>query len=448
MRYRPLCAGVAIWVLGLCSHADAQLEAAVATFAAGEAVGQVVEDVRSGLLDIVAETEGATNRTMMEGRTHAIVMMQNAEYLGTRFANKTFGQLTDQQQRFFANLKAAIDHWNTGNTSALLQLSTVAADFESALATIPGSNTIPRVLGYGPSYLVQGGEPKYKIEVTGSFLGFGSPSLEMGGAPCERIAKVEKKLTFYCPTTNASTTDSVRVATGRLVVFNGQSFWERIGSLFSDNSRSYVYDIALTLIPRTLGQYHAEAFVEVEEAARRTVSRAFYERNEHCSGARPVNWTVNADTANGWSIDPLSIRPRVTTRSTNSQFNGIVNLTSSGFALRGRVANNGSCRRVFGEYAYRDARGALGVTVEYDEVKTTAALKSQSVGSGTIEWGKDVSIAFPQDTQRYLIKIVQADDQVSVTTEPGDHGWVTLSYDSVSHIGVIRPRTPDAAFAD
>lgn len=102
--------------------------------------------------------------------------------------------------------------------------------------------------------------------------------------------------------------------------------------------------------------------VSIAEPSERTRQLSFYDRNGHCAGSRPVRWQVRAEP--GWSIDPTSIQPRVTVKSSNSHFKGVADPAASGFALEGTIRNNGHC----GPF-WKDARGALGVAVSFKETQ-------------------------------------------------------------------------------
>ena len=100
---------------------------------------------------------------------------------------------------------------------------------------------------------------------------------------------------------------------------------------------------------------------------RRTRKFERYYQNGHCQGTTAIDWWVQAQ--DGWEIDVTTIDPTVTTESSKSAYFGIVDDGSSGFRVTGRVANNGSCVKVFGEVVARDGRGHLGVQGTYEEFR-------------------------------------------------------------------------------
>jgi len=105
-------------------------------------------------------------------------------------------------------------------------------------------------------------------------------------------------------------------------------------------------------------QYRVEKRQKVKE---------FYERNPHCSGGKNISWPVMAGEE--WKIDPKSINVSVTTKSTKSQFVGVDSAKETGFRLVGHIINNGNCVKVLGSTISKDGRGALGVTVNYEEYR-------------------------------------------------------------------------------
>ena len=98
------------------------------------------------------------------------------------------------------------------------------------------------------------------------------------------------------------------------------------------------------------------------ERIERVRTQSFYDRNAHCASSRTVTWSVVPDK--GWKIEVTSIKPKVTVKSTQSSFGGVLAPTEDGFQITGRITNNGDC----GPF-WKDGRGALGVTVSFNEFK-------------------------------------------------------------------------------
>ena len=92
---------------------------------------------------------------------------------------------------------------------------------------------------------------------------------------------------------------------------------------------------------------------------------SFERINDHCAGPDDITWHVVAD--DGWKIDVTSIEAEVFSRGKKSSFSGLEDVTSEGFTLKGRLANHGSCIKLFGQIVARDGRGSLRVDGSYTE---------------------------------------------------------------------------------
>lgn len=99
---------------------------------------------------------------------------------------------------------------------------------------------------------------------------------------------------------------------------------------------------------------------------KRTVTRSFYERNPHCAEDRDIVWHVKA--SEGWKIETGSIKTTVTSKSRQSHFRNISDISSNGFRLNAAIRNHGECVEVLGSPVVKDGRGSLGVDVKFNEV--------------------------------------------------------------------------------
>ena len=99
-----------------------------------------------------------------------------------------------------------------------------------------------------------------------------------------------------------------------------------------------------------------------EEIRTRNYERG--ETNDHCAGSRNVVWYREAEE--GWQIVAVDISP--VTVSSKSTYDGVeIDPDRGGFTVRGHIANNGSCVRLFGETVARDGRGTVWVAGTYQE---------------------------------------------------------------------------------
>ena len=100
------------------------------------------------------------------------------------------------------------------------------------------------------------------------------------------------------------------------------------------------------------------------ETRQRTVRRSF--ENPHCSDPTNISWDVRA--ADGWQIDVASVT-LVSSTSSKSAYHGVSDLSEDGFAINGRVSNDGQCVTVLDRRVARDVRGNLTVSGTYNEVR-------------------------------------------------------------------------------
>lgn len=122
-------------------------------------------------------------------------------------------------------------------------------------------------------------------------------------------------------------------------------------------------------IAELLSQPRVNQFFDVSPDAAPVVETRTrnYERgetNDHCAGSRNVAWYREAEE--GWQIVAVDISP--VTVSSKSTYDGVeIDPDRGGFTVRGHIANNGSCVRLFGETVARDGRGTLRVAGTYQE---------------------------------------------------------------------------------
>lgn len=100
------------------------------------------------------------------------------------------------------------------------------------------------------------------------------------------------------------------------------------------------------------------------ETRERTVRRSF--ENPHCADPTNIRWNVRA--ADGWRIDVASVA-LVSSTSSKSAYYGVSDLSEDGFAINGRVSNDGECVTVLDKQVARDVRGNLTVSGTYNEVR-------------------------------------------------------------------------------
>ena len=123
----------------------------------------------------------------------------------------------------------------------------------------------------------------------------------MQDTECDRVLKIDTQLAFYCDKDLFRAGQTVDSVSGKLTVYEDLPFWK-----FWAEPTAYQYDIAINVIPATLGTAHPSAFTRILDVERESRSAPFYHRNAFCSGVRRPLFQFN--TRQGWKIDPTAIQ--------------------------------------------------------------------------------------------------------------------------------------------
>lgn len=317
------------------------------------AISDLITQLRNALISVSGKISSDVSRNSFEVREHIALLIQLVDQLGQSLIGKTFDQLDEKQRAIFLNINNSVVQMQNAASVTIAQVDDVVARTNDAFGTLPFSDRIPRVLRYGPAYVVglaPGANPvkasDVPITVSGSWLGVGEPKLAFGGTPCQLQGKTETSLSFNCPLSAFVSGSKVESISGSLTVFREKTFWEDIKSVFVEVPTEIDYKLAMFAVPQTMGTYKVSATVATsttEEAIRQT--QDFYHSNGHCEGPAYPVWTVNATA--GWKIDVNSIQVHELTKNGDTQNHGAFNRTENGFQMGGIVRNEGSCFLVF-----------------------------------------------------------------------------------------------------
>ncbi len=182
-----------------------------------------------------------------------------------------------------------------------------------------------------------------------------------------------------------------------------------------ENNSNSIENVGLTNYETT--DYQVFIKIYKDSIAKRTMKDNFEHRNDFCKGARPVDWKVNADKANGWLIDVASINVSHTARS-NCTFSGIFDKSVNGYSIRGVVRNSGKCVKVLGEVVSKDSRGKI--TAHYTHIETKKIRKIveyEDEIKGKIESGTQVEIIIPENTASYTILLRDKNNEIIELSE-------------------------------
>ncbi|WP_427501807.1 hypothetical protein ACQE3E_23510 (plasmid) [Methylomonas sp. MED-D] len=429
-----------IQIIALCLFLSPSVSTAQAPLAAGAeiagslAVSDLITQLRNSLISVSDKISSDVSRNSFEVREHIALLIQLIDQLGQSLIGKTFEQLDKEQRAIFLNINNSVVQMQNAASVTLVQVDDIVARTNDAFGTLPGADRNPRVLRYGPAYVV-GIAPETKpaagsdipVNVSGSWLGIGEPLLAFGGTPCRLQGKTETSLSFNCPLSAFVSGSKVESFSGNLTVFREKTFWEDIKNVFVEVPTRLDYKLAIFTVPQTMGTYKVSAIVatsNTEEVIRQT--QDFYHSNGHCEGrANPV-WTVNATT--GWKIDVNSIQVHENTKNGDSQNHGAFNRTENGFQMGGIVRNEGTCVGPF-----KDARGWLGVRATYREYRTIDGTANAGPWSGVLEWGKDVPVTLPNNAKSFRVEVMRVDGRLLVDeSAPQNRGWHTIEYNPTS----------------
>lgn len=422
--------------------ADAQL----GTIAAGATIGTLVSELENSVKNSINRADDAVSNNGFRIRQHGEILLSQLNAIAADQRDKTFAQLNDTQQRAFLNIKNSIDQ--------LAQLQRVtAADVQrttntvgTAMANLPLGKTIPRIIDFGPAYVVgraaAAPATNQTVSVSGMTLGEGTPKLRMQGAECALLAKTEISLKFSCPTQAWSATSGVGAATGELQVFQKPGFW---GGLFGGKPKARPYKVSVFVVPPEMGQYSLAVTRKVVTQETNVRSQDFRSDNGHCDGDREVLFPFNVTP--GWTIDPASIRPDCN-RSDKSSCSGLRNVTATSFGYLGVVRNSGECVKVLGKVVAKDARGNVRGNVTWTETRPKETVVTEPAGQGGLQWGRAVQLPLPSAVQAISLTIDQLDGKrVIVTGNDLGQRWYTVQSDPVNSFVLISPRSLDQAMA-
>jgi hypothetical protein len=442
---KPLYALLSILIVlilaGSPSSARAQ-GAEIAGAVASLTVGQVIDEARQAINDVLLTGEGVLDRQSFELFSHLGLLLEAFEDIPRDLLDRTISGVDTQQRLLFTQIYQQTQELNRsvdnigGNAGRLL------GSVDMTLSRIPFISKRPFVTGYSPPYLlINPVGIEVQVDVLGSLLGAGNPSLTFAAdLNCRRTGKTESRLTFMCPTAAfaAIAEDEQAKTSTRNAVLRVMRDRTLLETLTLRKAKRYHYDLAFVTVPQLLGTYEAEISGSTERTETASRSRSFPHRNPHCTKKTEPAHDVTA--TRGWRIDPNSIRVSVDHASQKASFNGVHNPTASGFQLRGVVENEGSC----GPFGIKDARGVLNLSVRYNETRPATSPTRKTV-SGVLYWGRDEVIPLDATSTAFTLTLRRFDGQVSVVRDTDrSNRWVTVEHTPRQSI-IIRPNGMEEA---
>jgi hypothetical protein len=415
---------------------------AMATFSHGEIIssGILVENIAAEITndmgELINKLETSGTITSFNIRSDLMIVLENIKILGEELTGTTFGELSDAQKQFFERSTTLINESLSGINVTTQKVNGIVSSMSEALSRVPGMDGRPFVTNYFPSYVLKG-EGNYPISIQGSLIGNGEPSLRFGNEICEIRTKTERLVEFNC--SEDIFNSSANWVSGMLTVTSKKAWHD-----FMSNQNRYEYNLSLRSIDRKIGQYSLDVFVKKVVEIRRNRNQPNSYRNGHCQGDREMVWTYNP--ASGCKIDVQSVKVDHS-KSSQSTYNGVQNLSRNGFQVTGIVRNNGPCApRVFGVRAYVDGRGALNVNAKWVDICLEEKEVKLETQTGELTWKKQKSFQMPVNTTRFILTIRQINGEEIVVNGNSSHRWFNVDYDPKGKLAIFRPKALNAAF--
>ena len=416
-------------LVSLSGHAYAN----VGAIAASASVDALVQNITNSLSQLISEAETSATVAGFGFATDANILIQNIEVMGKELSGKVFSDLNASQQSVISNALVLIDQAGRETERQLDSAETLVANLGQEIARLPLTDGRPMVSRYSPSYVLNNTET-YDISLQGSLLNRADTTLYFGATPCEQISSVETELRFSCPA--AAFDNDVNGWTTGLLSFDKPRPWYAPWK----SPEAYRYKIALMVVQGEIGHYTIRSSESVVVETRIQRKHSNERRNSHCSGGRDVAWTYRP--AAGCRVDETSVKVKHRTAE-NSRYDGITNLSSSGFQTRGRVENGGRC----GPGGYpRDARGKLSITAEWVDVCPSSKEAERETEVGTLSWGEDKAFHLPPSVSKWVLEVTQKDGAIKVFDKASPSDWFVVDFDPNTKIVLVKPRQLADAF--
>lgn len=394
-------------------------------------VDRAIQSIRNGLSEIISQAETSASVVAFGVAADSNYLLQNFESVAANLIDKSASQMNTSQRNFLERVYYIAVEADRSSEDFSQMLSETVSQTGAELSRIPGVSNRPFVYRSSPNFFINDDAGVY-VTFIGSLLN-GENSLRFGAVTCETAGFTENSLRFWCP---QSVFEGEEVSR-----FNGSLELKRPNRFFNWNNSVYNYDIQVNSIPRILGNYtmHISERRLVNDPVPRDQSNTH--RNNHCSGARNVAWSYRP--ADKCVVDVRSVGFRNRNVSSNSSLEGIINLSSSGFQVRGVVRNNGIC----GPFGVpRDARGSISVHLTWNDICERADESELEPVSGDIFWGEHISFTLPKDYTKFILTVRQANGEVIVINETASTPWFQTTFDPAQKTLILRPRSIEEAF--
>jgi hypothetical protein len=420
--------------------------AQVAGIAASTSIGGLIDQLESAVRNTINRADDAVSNNSFRIRQQGEVLLSQLDTIATGQREKTFAQLNATEQKSFLDIKTTVDQLARLERLTAADVQRTTNSVGTAMANLPLGKSTPRVIDYGPAYVVAsraGGGPSSQIvTISGMTLGEGTPKLRMKSVDCALLAKTEIAIKFSCPSQGWTTNGRVDTVSGELQVFQKRGW---IAWLLRAKPAARPYKLSVFLVPSALGTYKLAVTRKVTTTETKVRSQDFRADNGHCDGDREALFPFNATP--GWTIDTASIKPNCDS-SSKSSCEGLRNVTANSFGFMGVVRNSGNCVRIFHQIVSYDARGNVRGNVTWSETRPVETMVTEPASSGALEWGKSLQLQLPSGVQSTSLTIDQVDGKrIIVTGNDSSQDWYTVQSDPTTSFMIVSPRSLDQAMA-
>ena len=418
------------FALALPTQAHAQI-AGAGSIAASASIDAVITGVRNALQEVISQAEVAGTVVSFRVASDAKILLQNLDTMGKELSGKVFRDLTEAQQAALNNLMALSKETSKDLGKNIGQLDDAIKSAGEELSRIPGVSDRPFVSSYSPSYLLRQ-DKEFDVVVKGSLLNTEKLQLTVGQTECKLLSSVEKALRFSCPGTTLG--KSQEWVSGTLKFTRSKKWFQ-----FWKEDDHYQYQVAIRAIANEMGVYALDVTTRgtVDERVPRSAQNGH--RNDHCQGGHSVVWTYSP--TQGCFVDMGTVQV-IPSKSSNSTYNGVVNLTNLGFQVSGVVRNNGQC----GPFGIpRDGRGNLDVNANWIDVCTRPKMTDLPAAPGTLSWDRETVLTLPENLAKFVLRVKLANGMERIVSGAGSFGWFVVEYNDATKILVLRPRKLEEA---
>ena len=438
---------VAIFSLSICSLPDAacaQIDP-VTAIAGGEAMRGVIDNLRSSVIEIINKLDDSVGSATFVARMNLQVLLGDIEYQASKVSDKTFSQLSTEQQKFFSNARATVREIELSSGNLAEKADQILQRSEFLLGMVPFSDKEPRLRSRLPraviSTALKEGVP-LEVEFDGSWLAHGSPELTLMGGTCKIANQTEVSASFSCVglKSPAASNGYLGSLEGSVRFQDQNSFWKRVISWLGGSLDRKSYPVSIDVLPDKFAQVTIVAQQENFTEKRNDRSLPFDTGARHCISGPST--TVNISTSGpDWKLDPASIRVQVAL-SNGSGAHQINNVTAAGFQLRAWASNSGSC----GPFGIKDARGWHNGTVFRTETTQVSSRADVNVGDQPLMWAERKVIKLPDRTRAFVASLRMFDGKVREFTNNFKDELLSIESDVNNVQLTIETASPKAAF--